>query len=65
VVEAICNYKGVSFLLTNALLAPGVDLPVMLAFTIYSVIMVLAIVLILDVVQAVIDPRYRQGLEQS
>jgi peptide/nickel transport system permease protein len=65
VVEAICDYKGVSFLIRNALQAPVMDLPLVLGFTIYSLLMVLVIVFVLDLLQAVIDPRYREGLRDG
>jgi ABC-type dipeptide/oligopeptide/nickel transport system permease component len=65
VVESIYNYKGVSFLVRNALLAPALDVSIVMGFTIYSVIMVLVIMFVLDFVQALVDPRYREGMVSS
>jgi ABC-type dipeptide/oligopeptide/nickel transport system permease component len=62
VVESIYDYKGVSYLVRNALLAPAIDVPVVMGFTIYAVLMVLAIMLVLDLLQALADPRYRERL---
>ena len=62
VVESIFDYKGVSFLVRNALLAPAIDVPVVMGFTIYAVLMVLAIMFVLDLLQALVDPRYRESL---
>ena len=65
VVEAICDYKGISFLIRGALQAPVMDLPLVLGFTIYSLLMVMVIVFVLDLLQAVLDPRYREGLRDG
>ena len=62
VVESIYDYKGVSYLVRNALLAPAIDIPVVMGFTIYAVLMVLAIMFVLDLLQALADPRYRERL---
>jgi len=62
VVESIFDYKGVSYLVRNALLAPAIDVPIVMAFTIYAVLMVLAIMFVLDLLQALVDPRYRERL---
>ncbi len=62
VVESIYDYKGVSFLVRNALLAPAIDVPIVMGFTIYSVLMVLVIMFVLDLLQALADPGYRERL---
>jgi ABC-type dipeptide/oligopeptide/nickel transport system permease component len=62
VVESIYNYKGVSYLVRNALLAPAIDVPIAMGFTLYAVVMVLTIIFILDLLQALVDPRSRERL---
>lgn len=58
VVEAIFNWHGVSELLTQSL--GGIpDVPLALGFSVYSVIVVLCIMFILDVIQGLVDPRVR------
>lgn len=60
VVEAIFNWHGVSELLTDSLGSiPDVDLA--LGFCVYSILVVLSIMLVLDIVQGLVDPRVRQG----
>lgn len=60
VVEAIFNWHGVSELLTDSL--GGIpDVQLALGFSIYSILVVLGIMLLLDIVQGFIDPRVRQG----
>jgi ABC-type dipeptide/oligopeptide/nickel transport system permease component len=41
------------------------DAPATLGFAVYSVIMVMGLMLILDVVQAVLDPRVREEALKS
>jgi peptide/nickel transport system permease protein len=62
VVEAIFNFRGVSYFIRNALSNHLVDLPAMMGFTIFSVSLVLVFMAILDLLQAIADPRYREGL---
>jgi peptide/nickel transport system permease protein len=58
VVEIIFGINGVSEVITKAM--SGVpDAPAALGFAVYSVIMVLILMFILDVVQATLDPRVR------
>ncbi len=60
VVEAIFNWHGVSELLIQSLGSiPDVDLA--LGFSVYSIVVVLVIVLVLDIVQGIVDPRVRAG----
>ncbi|MBN1147914.1 MAG: ABC transporter permease [Anaerolineales bacterium] len=68
VVEVIFALPGVSELI-NKSTARGVytaamipDVSIAMGFTVYSVIMVLVFMLILDIVQAVVDPRVREGV---
>jgi len=59
VIEAIFNWHGVSELLTRSL--SGIpDVSLALGFSVYSVIVVLVIMLVLDILQGVADPRVRQ-----
>jgi ABC-type dipeptide/oligopeptide/nickel transport system permease component len=62
VVESIYDYKGVSYLVRNAVLAPAIDVPIVMGFTLYVVVMVLAIIFVLDLLQALVDPRSRERL---
>jgi peptide/nickel transport system permease protein len=63
VIEAIYNIHGISFLIRNALGQGIMDLPAVLGFIIYSVIMVLVIMFVMEVFLAIVDPRYREGAE--
>jgi peptide/nickel transport system permease protein len=59
VVEIIYNLKGVSeVILISMRSAP--DAPAALGFAVYSVIMVIGLMLILDIAQAALDPRIRE-----
>lgn len=60
VVEIIFNFHGISDIaVTSMQFVP--DAPAALGFTIYSVIVVLILMGILDLIQAVLDPRIREG----
>jgi peptide/nickel transport system permease protein len=63
VVEAIFNFPGVSELIRT--LAYNVDVPVAMGFAIYSVLFVLPVMAALDVLQAIADPRIREGVTVS
>ncbi|NJC94932.1 MAG: hypothetical protein C3F07_12845 [Anaerolineales bacterium] len=59
--EIIYNINGVSGVIVRAM--QGVpDAPAALGFAIYSVIMVLLLMFVLDVAQAILDPRVREGV---
>lgn len=60
VVEVIFNFKGISEVAVNSINQTP-DAPAVLGFAIYSVLVVLAITLLLDIAQAVVDPRLREG----
>jgi ABC-type dipeptide/oligopeptide/nickel transport system permease component len=63
VVEIIYNLNGVSNVIVRAI--KGVpDAPAALGFAIYSVLVVVVIVFILDIVQAILDPRVRDEVLQ-
>ncbi len=63
VVEVIFNLKGVSELITGAAQFTALDAPAALGFAVYSVLLVLVIMLILDILQAVLDPRLRERID--
>jgi peptide/nickel transport system permease protein len=60
VVEVIYNFKGLSDMVLSARGLP--DATPILGFSVYSVLIVLLLMFILDVVQAIFDPRLRQGV---
>lgn len=61
VVEVIFNFRGVSDLILYSLRGDP-DAPTILGFAVYSVLMVLAIMFVLDLLQALLDPRVRSGV---
>jgi peptide/nickel transport system permease protein len=64
VAEIIFNFNGVSSVIVGAM--NGVpDAPAALGFAIYSVMMVLFLMFLLDVLQAALDPRVREGVLKS
>ena len=64
VAEIIFNFKGVSQVILSAM--GGVpDAPAALGFAVYSVCLVLVLMFILDVLQAALDPRVREGVLKS
>ena len=64
VVEIIFNFNGVSKVILSAM--SGVpDASAALGFALYSVLMVLVLMFVLDVLQAILDPRIREGVLKS
>jgi peptide/nickel transport system permease protein len=64
VVEIIYRYSGVSAIILRAI--EGVpDAPAALGFSVYSMLLVLTIMLILDILQAIFDPRIREDMLDS
>jgi peptide/nickel transport system permease protein len=61
VVEAIFNWHGISDLLLESMGSGIPDVSLALGFCVYSIVVVLSIALILDIVQALVDPRIRLG----
>lgn len=59
VVELTFNLRGVSSLIMAIQNTP--DTPAMMGFAIYSVVVILLLMFLLDVIQAVIDPRVQAG----
>jgi len=63
VVEIIFNFRGISQVIVGAFgLAP--DAPAALGFALYSVLLVLTLMFVLDLVQAAFDPRVREEIIQ-
>lgn len=60
VVERIYNFHGVSEIVINGLLSVQ-DAPAALGYTLYNVIVVLLIMIILDLLRGVVDPRTREN----
>lgn len=64
VVEIIFSLNGISEVITHAM--SGIpDAPAALGFAVYSVILVLLLMFVLDVIQAIIDPRVRKEMLQQ
>jgi ABC-type dipeptide/oligopeptide/nickel transport system permease component len=61
VVEIIYNYPGVSHVITQGITTIP-DAPAAVGFAIYSILAVLSLMFFLDVIQAWLDPRYREGI---
>ncbi len=59
VVEIIFNYPGISVVAQQSMVYIP-DAPAAMGFAIYSVLVVLALTLILDLIQTVVDPRMRE-----
>ena len=63
VVEIIYNFHGLSEIAVRSMeFTP--DAPAALGFAIYSVIVVLALMFILDIIQSSLDPRIREGAQK-
>jgi len=62
VIERVFNLHGVSELIVASGTASLADAPAALGFGVFSVIVVLIIMFVLDVAQAVVDPRLREGV---
>ena len=64
VAEIIFDFNGISGVILSAM--GGIpDAPAALGFAVYSVLMVLILMFVLDVLQAVLDPRVREGVLKS
>jgi peptide/nickel transport system permease protein len=63
VIEAVFGWPGVSKLITNTMWYP--DVAMASGFAVYSVLAVLTVMILLDIVQLVADPRLRKGGEAS
>ncbi len=60
VIERTFNFKGVSEMMMSMIQVP--DTSAVLGFAVYSILVVLAVMFILDIMQAIFDPRVRAGL---
>lgn len=61
VVEIIYSLRGVSQVIVAAMTSQP-DAPAALGFSVYSVFMVIGLLLILDIIQAALDPRVREEI---
>lgn len=61
VVEVVFDFNGLSELLVRSFQGAP-DAPMAVGLSVFSISLVLPIMLVLDVVQAIVDPRVRQGL---
>lgn len=59
IVEVVFGWPGVSKLITSSMWQPDASLAA--GFAVYSVLVVLLVMILLDVVQAIADPRIREG----
>jgi ABC-type dipeptide/oligopeptide/nickel transport system permease component len=64
VIEVVFNFHGVSEMIVGSASFGIPDAASALGFAVYSVIVVLVVMFSLDVVQAVVDPRLRERLNQ-
>lgn len=62
VIERVFNLHGVSELIVSSGVANLADAPAALGFGVFSVTLVLIVMFVLDVLQAVVDPRLREGV---
>jgi ABC-type dipeptide/oligopeptide/nickel transport system permease component len=65
VVEVVFAYHGLSELAIRALTGASPDAALAVGFSIFSVILVLPIMLLLEIGQAALDPRIRQGITEA
>lgn len=63
VIEVIFGLKGLSELIVMGM-AGAPDAPLALAFAVYSVLLVIPIMVTLDIIKAIVDPRDRQAAEE-
>jgi peptide/nickel transport system permease protein len=61
VVERVFGFHGVSELITAAI-GTTADIPLAAGFAVFSVLLVLPLMIALDIVQAIVDPRIREGM---
>jgi peptide/nickel transport system permease protein len=65
IVEIIYDLNGVSEIIAIAMSSGIPDAPAILGFAVYSVLVVLILMFMLDVVQAIVDPRIREDILKS
>ncbi len=59
VIELVFGWPGVSKLITNSMWLP--DVAMATGFAVYSVLAVLSVMILLDIIQVIADPRLRRG----
>lgn len=64
VIERVFNLHGVSEIITSTGRAEFGDAPLALGFAVYSVSVVLVVMFLLDIAQAIVDPRLRDRLTE-
>jgi peptide/nickel transport system permease protein len=62
VVEVVFGMHGVSELMRSSMAFAAPDTPLAVGFAVYSVLLVLPLTFLLDLTQALLDPRLRQGV---
>lgn len=63
-IEIIFDLKGVADLIVHST-ALGLDMPIAMGFSVYSVCIVLVVMFGLDVLRLIVDPRSREGMFQE
>jgi ABC-type dipeptide/oligopeptide/nickel transport system permease component len=63
IVEVVFGMHGISELITSAMAQGIPDAPAALGFTVYNVVVVLLLMFVLDVLQALVDPRIREKVQ--
>lgn len=63
VVEVVFGFHGVSEIITKSLYYRS-DAPAALGFAVYSVLLVLPVMFVMDVLRAVVDPRVRERISE-
>jgi peptide/nickel transport system permease protein len=62
IVERIFVFPGISEIITRAIQVAGSDIVSSLGFSIYSTLIVLPLMFGMEIVQAIVDPRIREGV---
>jgi peptide/nickel transport system permease protein len=65
VVEAVFDFPGVSELIIRGVIGLAPEASIMMGFAVYSVLVVLLLMFILDVVQALVSPWVREEIAQA
>jgi ABC-type dipeptide/oligopeptide/nickel transport system permease component len=63
-IEIIFDLKGVAELIVKGT-SSGLDVPIAMGFSVYSIIVVLVIMFVLDIFRALLDPRARENMFYS
>ncbi len=62
IVERIFTFPGISEIITRAIQVAGSDIVSALGFSIYSTMIVLPLMVGMEIIQAIVDPRIREGV---